>query len=129
MKERRELLLTKALPLSFRKGEYTAYIETANSTIESKGRNGRCRKAAQVEARAKKLPAKKVQPKRESTKMVEVVKPVEVAKPDPPKITSPVGMRKWTRPLRAANPLPMLLERSLAGFQIHLFSGLYSSCF
>lgn len=42
-------------------------------------------KAAQAEARAKKLPAKKELPKAESVTPVAAVKPVEVAKPEPPK--------------------------------------------
>jgi hypothetical protein len=45
-------------------------------------------KAAQAEARAKKLPAKKEQPKAEASAPVAAVKPVEVAKPEQPKTFS-----------------------------------------
>jgi hypothetical protein len=45
-------------------------------------------KAAQAEARAKKLPAKKELPKVEPAKSVAAVKPVEAAKPEPPKTFS-----------------------------------------
>ena len=45
-------------------------------------------KAAQAEARAKKLPAKKDPPKEEPAKTVASVKPVEAAKPEPPKTFS-----------------------------------------
>jgi hypothetical protein len=42
-------------------------------------------KAAQAEARAKKLSPKKEQPKTEPPKPTATVKPAEVAKPEPPK--------------------------------------------
>jgi hypothetical protein len=45
-------------------------------------------KAAQAEARAKKLPAKKELPKAEPAKPLAAVKPVEDAKPEQPKAFS-----------------------------------------
>ena len=54
-------------------------LERAKAEMDAAG------KAAQAEARAKKLPAKKDPPKEEPAKPVAAVKPVEVAKPEPPK--------------------------------------------
>jgi len=57
-------------------------LERAKAEMDAAG------KAAQAEARAKKLPAKKEQPKEEPAKSVAAVKPVEAAKPAPPKTFS-----------------------------------------
>ena len=57
-------------------------LERAKAEMDAAG------KAAQAEARAKKLPAKKELPKVEPAKSVAAVKPVEVAKPEPPKTFS-----------------------------------------
>ena len=57
-------------------------LERAKAEIDAAG------KAAQAEARAKKLPAKKETPKVESEKLAVAPKPVEVAKPEPPKTFS-----------------------------------------
>jgi PRTRC genetic system protein E len=54
-------------------------LERAKAEMDAAG------KAAQAEARAKKLPAKKEQPKTDPAKPVAAVKPVEPAKPEPPK--------------------------------------------
>ena len=54
-------------------------LERAKAEMDAAG------KAAQAEARAKKLPAKKEQPKAEPEKPAVAPKPVEVAKPEPPK--------------------------------------------
>ena len=53
-------------------------LDRAKAEIDAAG------KAAQAEARAKKLPAKKELPKAELAQPVAAVKPVEVAKPEPP---------------------------------------------
>jgi PRTRC genetic system protein E len=57
-------------------------LERAKAEMDAAGR------AAQAEARAKKLPAKKEPPKEEPAKSVAAVKPVEAAKPEPPKTFS-----------------------------------------
>ena len=57
-------------------------LDRAKAEIDAAG------KAAQAEARAKKLPAKKELPKAELAKPVVAVKPVEVAKPEPAKTFS-----------------------------------------
>jgi PRTRC genetic system protein E len=57
-------------------------LERAKAEMDAAG------KAAQAEARAKKLPAKKDPPKEEPAKPVAAVNPVEVAKPEPPKTFS-----------------------------------------
>jgi PRTRC genetic system protein E len=57
-------------------------LERAKAEMDAAG------KAAQAEARAKKLPAKKDPLKEEPAKPVAAVKPVEVAKPEPPKTFS-----------------------------------------
>jgi PRTRC genetic system protein E len=54
-------------------------LERAKAEMDAAG------KAAQAEARAKKLPAKKEPPKTDPAKPVAAVKPVEPAKPEPPK--------------------------------------------
>ena len=57
-------------------------LERAKAEMDAAG------KAAQAEARAKKQPAKKEPPKAEPEKPVAVVKPVDPAKPEPPKTFS-----------------------------------------
>ena len=57
-------------------------LERAKAEMDAAG------KAAQAEARAKKLPAKKDPLKEEPAKPVAAVKPVEVAKPEPPRTFS-----------------------------------------
>lgn len=54
-------------------------LERAKSEMDAAG------KAAQAEARAKKQPPKKDPPKAEPAKPVPVAKPIEPAKPEPPK--------------------------------------------
>jgi len=113
-------------------------LERAKAEMDAAG------KAAQAEARAKKLPAKKEQPKAEPEKPAVAPKPVEVAKPEPPKSFSPsipprlkprlqrMWMRKkrfspkpqktsrptrtrnLTRPLRAASSLVRLIQQRSA---------------
>jgi PRTRC genetic system protein E len=57
-------------------------LERAKAEMDAAG------KAAQAEARAKKLPAKKDPPREDPVKPTAAVKPVEVAKPEPPKTFS-----------------------------------------
>jgi len=57
-------------------------LERAKAEMDAAG------KAAQAEARAKKLPPKKEQPKTEPAKPAATVKAAEVAKPEPPKTFS-----------------------------------------
>jgi PRTRC genetic system protein E len=57
-------------------------LERAKAEMDAAG------KTAQAEARAKKLPAKKEQPKTEPAKPTATLKPAEVAKPEPPKTFS-----------------------------------------
>ncbi|MGD0446759.1 MAG: PRTRC system protein E [Edaphobacter sp.] len=65
-----------------------AHLQLKSTLERAKAEMDAAGKAAQVEARAKKLPAKKEQPKTEPAKPVAAVKPVEVAKPEPPKTFS-----------------------------------------
>ena len=65
-----------------------AHLQLKSTLERAKAEMDAAGKAAQAEARAKKLPAKKEQPKEESAKSVAAVKPVEAAKPAPPKTFS-----------------------------------------
>lgn len=65
-----------------------AHLQLKSTLERAKAEMDAAGKAAQAEARAKKLPAKKESPKAEPAKPVAAVKPVEVAKPEPPKTFS-----------------------------------------
>jgi PRTRC genetic system protein E len=65
-----------------------AHLQLKNTLDRAKAEMDAAGKAAQAEARAKKLPAKKEQPKTELAKSVATVKPAEVAKPVPLKTFS-----------------------------------------
>ena len=62
-----------------------SHLQLKNTLEKAKAEMDAAGKAAQAEARAKKLPAKKEQPKTDPAKPVAAVKPVEPAKPEPPK--------------------------------------------
>jgi PRTRC genetic system protein E len=62
-----------------------AHLQLKSTLERAKAEMDAAGKAAQAEARAKKLPAKKEQPKTDPAKPVAAVKPVEPAKPEPPK--------------------------------------------
>lgn len=62
-----------------------AHLQLKSTLDRAKAEMDAAGKAAQAEARAKKLPAKKEPPKAESATPVAAVKPVEVAKPELPK--------------------------------------------
>jgi len=62
-----------------------AHLQLKNTLERAKAEMDAAGKAAQAEARTKKLPPKKEQPKTEPTKPTATVKPAEVAKPEPPK--------------------------------------------
>ena len=62
-----------------------AHLQLKSTLERAKAEMDAAGKAAQAEARAKKLPAKKEQPKVESEKPVAATKLVETAKPEPPK--------------------------------------------
>ena len=68
-----------------------AHLQLKSTLERAKAEMDAAGKAAQAEARAKKLPAKKDPPKAEPAKPVAAVKPVEVAKPEPPKTFSLFG--------------------------------------
>jgi PRTRC genetic system protein E len=68
-----------------------AHLQLKNTLDRAKAEMDAAGKAAQAEARAKKLPAKKEQPKTEPAKSAVTVKPAEVAKPEPPKTFSLFG--------------------------------------
>jgi PRTRC genetic system protein E len=61
-----------------------AHLQLKSTLERAKAEMDAAGKAAQAEARAKKLPAKKEPPKEEPAKPVAAVKPVEAAKPEPP---------------------------------------------
>jgi PRTRC genetic system protein E len=65
-----------------------AHLQLKSTLERAKAEMDAAGKAAQAEARAKKLPAKKEQPNAEPSKSVAAVRPVEVAKPEPPKAFS-----------------------------------------
>ena len=65
-----------------------AHLQLKNTLDRAKAEMDAAGKAAQAEARAKKLPAKKEQPKTELAKSVATVKAAEVAKPVPLKTFS-----------------------------------------
>ena len=65
-----------------------AHLQLKSTLERAKAEMDAAGKAAQAEARAKKLPAKKEQPKTEPAKPAATVKPVEAAKPEPPKTFS-----------------------------------------
>lgn len=65
-----------------------AHLQLKSTLERAKAEMDAAGKAAQAEARAKKLPAKKEQPKAESEKPAVAPKPVEVARPEPPKTFS-----------------------------------------
>jgi PRTRC genetic system protein E len=65
-----------------------AHLQLKSTLDRAKAEMDAAGKAAQAEARAKKLPAKKDQPKAEPAKPVSAMKPVEVAEPEPPKTFS-----------------------------------------
>ena len=62
-----------------------AHLQLKSTLDRAKAEMDAAGKAAQAEARAKKLPAKKEQPKTEPAKPTATVKPAEVAKPEPAK--------------------------------------------
>ena len=61
-----------------------SHLQLKSTLDRAKAEMDAAGKAAQAEARAKKLPAKKEQPKVEPDKPAATAKPVEVAKPEPP---------------------------------------------
>jgi PRTRC genetic system protein E len=65
-----------------------AHLQLKNTLERAKAEMDAAGKAAQAEARAKKLPPKKEPPKTEPAKPTATVKPAEVAKPEPPKTFS-----------------------------------------
>lgn len=65
-----------------------AHLQLKNTLDRAKAEMDAAGKAAQAEARAKKLPPKKEPPKTEPAKPTATVKPAEVAKPEPPKTFS-----------------------------------------
>jgi PRTRC genetic system protein E len=65
-----------------------SHLQLKSTLDRAKAEMDAAGKAAQAEARAKKLPAKKEQPKAEASAPVAAVKPVEVAKPEQPKTFS-----------------------------------------
>jgi PRTRC genetic system protein E len=65
-----------------------AHLQLKNTLDRAKAEMDAAGKAAQAEARAKKLPPKKEQSKTEPAKPTATVKPAEVAKPEPPKTFS-----------------------------------------
>ena len=65
-----------------------AHLQLKSTLDRAKAEMDTAGKAAQAEARAKKQPAKKDQPKAEPAKPVSSMKPVEVAEPEPPKTFS-----------------------------------------
>ena len=62
-----------------------AHLQLKSTLDRAKAEMDAAGKAAQAEARAKKQPAKKEQPKVEPDKPSTSAKPIEVAKPEPPK--------------------------------------------
>ena len=62
-----------------------AHLQLKNTLERAKAEMDAAGRAAQAEARAKKLSAKKEQPKAEPVKPTATVKPAEVAQPEPPK--------------------------------------------
>ena len=62
-----------------------AHLQLKSTLDRAKAEMDAAGKAAQAEARAKKLPAKKEQPKVEPAKAVAAAKPLELAKSEPPK--------------------------------------------
>jgi PRTRC genetic system protein E len=62
-----------------------AHLQLKSTLDRAKAEMDAAGKAAQAEARAKKLPAKKEQPKTEPAKSTATVKPTEVARLEPPK--------------------------------------------
>jgi PRTRC genetic system protein E len=65
-----------------------SHLQLKSTLDRAKAEMDAAGKAAQAEARAKKQPAKKEPPVAEPAKPVAVVKPVEPAKPEPPKTFS-----------------------------------------
>jgi PRTRC genetic system protein E len=65
-----------------------AHLQLKSTLERAKAEMDAAGKAAQAEARAKKLPAKKEQPKTEPATLATTGKPVEAAKPEPPKTLS-----------------------------------------
>jgi PRTRC genetic system protein E len=65
-----------------------AHLQLKSTLERAKAEMDAAGKAAQAEARTKKLPPKKEQPKTEPAKSAVTVKPAEVAKPEPPKTFS-----------------------------------------
>ena len=65
-----------------------AHLQLKSTLERAKAEMDAAGKAAQAEARAKKLPTKKEPPKEEPAKSVAAAKPVEAAKPEPPKTFS-----------------------------------------
>src|SRR5258707_4962169 len=65
-----------------------AHLQLKSTLERAKAEMDAAGKAAQAEARAKKLPAKKEQPKTEPATPATTGKPVEVAKPEAPKTFS-----------------------------------------
>jgi PRTRC genetic system protein E len=61
-----------------------AHLQLKSTLERAKAEMDAAGKAAQAEARAKKLPAKKEQPRAEPAKPLAAVKPIEDAKPEPP---------------------------------------------
>jgi PRTRC genetic system protein E len=62
-----------------------AHLQLKSTLERAKAEMDAAGKAEQAEARAKKLPAKKEQPRGEPAKPLAAVKPAEDAKPEPPK--------------------------------------------
>ncbi len=65
-----------------------SHLQLKSTLDRAKAEMDAAGKAAQAEARAKKIPAKKEQPKSELEKPAVAPKPVEVGKPEPPKTFS-----------------------------------------
>jgi PRTRC genetic system protein E len=65
-----------------------SHLQLKSTLDRAKAEMDAAGKAAQAEARAKKVPVKKEQPKAEASAPVTVVKPSEVAKPEQPKTFS-----------------------------------------
>jgi PRTRC genetic system protein E len=80
-----------------------AHLQLKSTLERAKAEMDAAGKAAQAEARAKKLSTKTEQPKPEPAKSPAAVKPVEVAKPDPPTTFSLFDA--------AAAPTPIAEER------------------
>ncbi len=76
-----------------------SHLQLKSSLDRAKAEMDAAGKAAQAEARAKKLPAKKELPKDESSKPAAAVKPAELAKPEPQKTFSLFDAPATTAPV------------------------------